>query len=147
MTTVANKLLVRRYIEEVVNTGNIETISEFISPNYAEVYDGKEYELGIEGAKAHVIGVRETYPDLILTVIRQIAEGQWVVTSYQAHGTHQGIWLDIKPTGKKITITGINIDRVVNGKIVEHSGAANLLDPLLRIGAITIKGQEEKSGT
>ena len=44
----------------------------------------------------------------------------------------------MKPTGKKVEITAVNIDRVVGGRIVEHDGAANLLEPLLRIGAIRI---------
>lgn len=142
MTKVDNKLLVRRYVEEVINTGNVQNICKYISPDYMEVYEGKKYEMGIDGVKAHVLGVRETYPDLILTVDQQIAEGGWVATSYHAHGTHQGSWLGIKPTGKEVTITGVNIDRVVNGKIAEHGGAANLLDPLLKIGAIRVVGQE-----
>ena len=54
-------------------------------------------------------------------------------------GTHAGEWMGIKPTHKKIQINGVNLNRVTNGKIIEHSGAANLLEPLLEIGAIQIK--------
>ncbi|MCK9262475.1 MAG: ester cyclase [Deltaproteobacteria bacterium] len=140
MNTEDNKLIVRRFYEEVVNTGNVEIIDEFLSPDYCEVHDGKRLAVGIEGAKAHTIGVRQTYPDLIITIDQQIAEGEWVVSCITARGTHKGEWLGMKPTGKPVTFTGVNVDRVVNGKIVEHGGAANVLGPLLEIGAIKVVG-------
>ncbi len=67
-----------------------------------------------------------------------VAEGKWVVTRVTARGTQKGVWLGMRPTGKKVKITAVNIDRVVDGRIVEHGGAANLLEPLLEIGAIRI---------
>ena len=48
----------------------------------------------------------------------------------------------MKPTGKKVTITGVNVDRVVEGLIVEHGGAANMLEALLEIGTIKVIGAE-----
>lgn len=88
-----------------------------------------------EGTRARV---RRTYPDLFLTVEQQIAEGEWVVTRVTARGTHEGVWLGMRPTGQNLEMTAVNIDRVVDGRIVEHGGAANLLEPFLEIGAIRI---------
>ena len=138
------KSIVRQYIEQVINTGNVDGIERFVGTDYTEVFEGKRYPLGIEGAKEHILGVRRTYPDLMLSVDRQIAEGEWVATSITARGTHKGTWMGIRPTGKTITYTGVNIERVVNGRIVEHGGAANMFGPLLEIGAIRIVGPEEK---
>ncbi|TNE67615.1 MAG: ester cyclase [Bacteroidetes bacterium] len=137
------KEIVRKYTLEVINTGNVERISEFIDENYVEEYNEKRYILGIEGAIQHVLGVRKTYPDLNLQIKNQICEGEWVATSYTMTGTHSGEWMGIKPTNKMVQISGINLDRVINGKIVEHSGAANMLEPLLEIGAIKIIEKEE----
>jgi predicted ester cyclase len=137
-----NKLIVRRFYEEIVNTGDVSKISEVVSPDYTEVMDGKRYPAGVEGAESHVLGVRSTYPDLHLTVDRQISEGEWVATCITARGTHKGEWLGIAPTGCTISFTGVNVDRVVAGKIVEHGGAANMLGPLLEIGAIRVVGRE-----
>ena len=137
-----NKILVRRYYEEVGNTGNIDRIEEFISEDYTEVFNGIKHQVGIEGAKAHIIGVRQTYPDLHIKIERQIAEDEWVVSCITARGTHLGTWLGMKPTGKKVTITGVNVDRVVEGLIVEHGGAANMLEALLEIGTIKVIGAE-----
>ena len=142
MTTQQNKELVRRYYEEIVNAGNVDALSEFISPDYVEVHDNTRYPIGIEGAKAHIIGGRQTYTNLHLTIERQIAEGDWVVTQVIARGIHQGTWMGIKPTGKPVEFTCVNVDKVVGGRIVEHGGAANMLGPLLKIGAVRAVGPE-----
>jgi predicted ester cyclase len=142
MSIEENKLLVRRYIEEVINTGDVADIEEFISPDYTEVHSGKRYPVGIQGGRDHILGVRQTYPGLKLTVEMQIAEGEWVATCITARGTHEGHWMGIKPTGRAVTFTGVNINRIENGRIVEHGGAANLFEPLLEIGAIRVVGEE-----
>ncbi len=136
MSIQDNKKLVRRYYEQIFNTGSVEEIRGFISPDYVEVHDNKRCSIGLDGAREHVLGVRRTYPDLHLTVEQQIAEDEWVVTRVTMRGTHQGEWQGLKPTGKPVEVTAVNIDRVVGGRIVEHGGAANLLEPLMRIGAI-----------
>ncbi len=143
MSTEENKRLVRRYIEEVVNTGDAERLAEFIGPDYTEVYNNVRHPLGLEGAEEHILGGRRTYEDLHLTVEQQIAEGDWVVTRATARGTHRGGWLGTKPTGKTVEITVVNIDKVVDGRIVEHGGAANMLEPLLEAGAIRVVGPGE----
>ena len=87
--------------------------------------------------------MRQTYPDLQLRVEQQIAEGEWVVTRVTMRGTHRGEWLGMAPTGEAVEMCAVNVDRVVDGKIVEHGGAANLLGPLLEIGAVRVVGREE----
>ena len=138
MGTEENKKVVRRFYEEVVNTGDVSTINRFISPECVETDGIVRVNSGIEGMSEHILGVRKTYPDLHLTIERQIAQGDWVVTQIIARGTHKGNWLGIKPTGKLLEYTGVNVDKVVDGKIVEHGGAANMLEPLLKAGAIQI---------
>lgn len=142
MSLDANKALVRRFYEEVINGGDVDLLPELVSEDYTEVMDGRRYPVGIEGARAHALGVRETYPDLHLSIDRQIAEGEWVVSCITASGTHLGEWLGMAPTGRKVTFTGVNVDRVVDGKLVEHGGAANMLGPLLEIGAIRVVGRQ-----
>ena len=139
MEGTENKTIVRRYIEEVENTGDVSNISEFIAEEYAEMYEGERYQIGIKGAIDHVQGVRRVFPDLLLTIENQISEGDWIVTVYSVTGTFTDEWFGMKPTGKPITFTGVNVDRVKDGKIIEHGGAANLLDPLLKAAVIEKK--------
>ncbi len=141
MSTAENKLLIRRFIEEVVNTGNVDRLADFIAPDYIDNYDKTGQSSGLDGMKAHILGVRQTYPDLHLTVEQQVAEEDWVATRITARGTHLGRWLGMEPTGKAVEITGVNIDRVVDGRIVEHGGAANMLEAMLAIGAVQVVGR------
>ncbi|NWF90338.1 MAG: ester cyclase [Ignavibacteriaceae bacterium] len=139
MNKFDNKTIIRRYIEEIENTGDVSNIREFISEDYVEIYEGKHYKIGIKGATEHVLGVRRVFPDLKLTIENQISEGEWVVTSYFVTGTFMDEWFGMKPTGKPITFTGVNVDRIKDGKIIEHGVAANLLDRLMKAGVIIKK--------
>lgn len=143
MVTDQNKAVVRRFLEEVVNTGDVDRLGEFIDPECNESNDPTGRSVGIESMRAHVLGVRQTYADLRITVEQQIAEGEWVATRITARGTHLGEWLGIAPTHKPVTITGVNLDRVIGGRIVEHGGAANMFEALLEIGAIRMIGGGE----
>ena len=134
--TETNKVLVRRFYEEVVNTGDVDRIEGFVGPACVETDGITRIESGVQGMADHVRGVREVYPDLEITIERQIAEGEWVVSVITARGTHRGEWLGMKPTGRQLTFTGVNVDRVEDGKIVEHGGAANMLFPFLEAGAL-----------
>jgi predicted ester cyclase len=120
------KLLVRRFIETVVNTGDLNRVAEFVAPAIAEE------------TKRHVAGVRSTYSNLRVTVGDQIAEGEMVVTRVMARGTHTGPYLGLRPTNKTVVIEGVNVDRVRDGKIVEHWGAANTLEALALVGAFPL---------
>ncbi|PLW95722.1 MAG: hypothetical protein C0591_10560 [Marinilabiliales bacterium] len=141
MEKLDNKAIIRRFVEEIENTGDVSNIHEFISEDYTEIYEGERYPIGIQGAIDHVLGVRKVFPDLKLTIENQISEGDWVATIYSVTGTFKENWdyLGIKSTGKQITFTGVNVDRVADGKIIEHGGAANLLGPLLDAAAIIRK--------
>lgn len=103
---------------EVIQAAEYVTIGEEIIP------------IGIDGMKQHIIEVRKTYPDLKMTITRQYCDGDYVISEFIMEGTHKGEWLGIKPTGKKLYITGVDIDKVADGKIVEHAGAANTFDTL-----------------
>lgn len=140
MDVKTNKDVVRRFYEEVINQLRLERIPELVGVEYTEVMDGRRHPVGLAGVEAHALGVRGTYPDLHLTIDRQIAEGEWVVSCVTATGTHAGEWMGMAPTGERVTFTGVNVDRVVDGKLVEHGGAANMLGPLLAIGAIRVVG-------
>lgn len=126
-----NTEIVKQYIENVLNTGNAEDLSAFISPHYTEVFNNKRYRLGIKGIQKKIAGIRERYPDLKLSIDVQITEGDWVVTSYVMNGTQLGSWMGIRPTGKTIEVRGVNIDRIVDSKITEHESCMDIVDPLI----------------
>ena len=138
MTIEEKKALVRRFYEEIVNTGDVTRMAEFVHPDCVETDGIVRVERGIDGMIEHVRAVREVYGDLHITIERQIAEDDWVVSVVTARGTHRGTWLGMKPTGRPLVFSGVNVDRVAGGTIVEHGGAANMLQPLLDAGALTV---------
>jgi predicted ester cyclase len=133
-----NKEIVKQYIENILNTGNAEDLSTFISPHYTEVFNNKRYRLGIKGIKKKISGIHKIYPDLKLSIDSQITEGDWVITSYIMNGTQHGSWMGIRPTGKTVEVRGVNIDRVIDSKITEHRSSTDLLDPLIDINQHSI---------
>ena len=134
-----NKKISKRFIEEIINTENTENISEFINESYIDHNDKNNKVTGINGAVSHINSVRNTYPDLVVTVEHQIAEGNYVVSRIVGRATHQGEWMGMKPTNKPIVIEAVNIDRIENGKIIEHWGMANSIEALIEVGAFPVK--------
>ena len=96
--TEANKQVARYYYEVIGNTDDISEIDKYVDPEYTEVYNNVRHKVGIPGAIEHITGVKKTYSDLKLTIEKQIAEGDWVVTHLTARGTHTSEWIGMKPT-------------------------------------------------
>ena len=81
--------------------------------------------------KQHLIDVRRTYPDYTIKINRQYTDGDYVISELTMRGTHKGEFVGITPTNKVLEITGVNIDRIKNEKIVEHGGATNTFEVFL----------------
>ena len=97
---------------------------------------GEKVSLGVSGMKAHLMAVKETYPDYSMRIIRQYEDGDYVISEFIMEGTHEGEWLGIKPTHKRLSFIGVDIDKVTDGKIVEHGGAVNTFETLYEQGLI-----------
>ncbi len=89
------------------------------------------FPLGVEGMKEHIIATKKTYPDYTMQIIKQYQDGEYIISEFIMTGTHEGEWIGITPTHEKLRFTGVDIDRVKNGKIVEHGGAVNTFETLL----------------
>ena len=127
---------VKFFYENIVSNHLIEQLSEYVSNDYTVRAGEAIIPAGIDGMKQHLIDVRKTYPDLKMTIIRQFSDGDTVVSEFIMEGTHIGEWLGMKPTNKKLRMTGVDIDRLVDGKIVEHGGAVNTFETLFEAGII-----------
>lgn len=113
-----NKALVRRWLHEVLTQGNLERAEDLFARNYVLHDPSFPSDVhGPEGVKRYVVTYRVAFPDARFTVEDQIAEGSKVVTRWTARGTHRGTFLGIAPTGKEVTVTGIEFDHVVGGRI------------------------------
>jgi len=88
---------------------------------------------------------RSSYPDLVVPIEDQVAEGDKVVTRWTARGTHRGELMGTAPTGKQIVVPGVLIDRVVGGQIAEEWASYDALGMLQQIGALPTLGEAGKA--
>ena len=125
-----NKEVVRSFYEIVVSQNLLEQVKEYVSEECLVRTGEQSIPTGVDGMKHHLIDVKKTYPDYIMKIIRQYCDGDYVISEFIMEGTHEGEWLGMKPTNKKLSFTGVNIDKIVKGKMVEHGGAVNTFDTL-----------------
>ena len=108
-----NKEIVKYFYEVIVSENLLQEISRYISENCVLNVGDKTVPLGLNGMKQHLMAVKKTYPDDTMKIVRQFADGHFVVSEFIMEGTHEGEWIGIKPTHKRVTVTGVNIDKVV----------------------------------
>ena len=132
-----NKALVRRTLEEIWNKGNLAVADELIAPNHV-AHDPASLNPGSgpEATKQQASTYRTAFPDLHITIEDQVAEGDQVVTRWTATGTHRGDLMGIAPTGKQMTITGINISRIAGGKAQEDWTNWDTIGMMQQLGAV-----------
>jgi predicted ester cyclase len=133
VTVEKNKSLVQRYFDEM-NKGNRIYLDEYFGVNY--IYHGSAGDLNTEGFKAQHDMFLSAFPDTKANVEDIIALGDKVVTRWKIRATHTGELQGMAPTGKEVTITGIIITRVENGKAAEEWEAFDQLSLMQQLGAI-----------
>jgi steroid delta-isomerase-like uncharacterized protein len=133
MSQAENKLLARRFLEEVVNTGAVHRLAEFLASDCVVL---PAQVRGLDWFREHMLTFHRCYPDLLVTVDGQITEDDTVATWWTMRGTHSGEWRDVKPTGRPILLSGVNIQKIRGGRIVEHTGFSNSLEALMALGIV-----------
>ena len=120
MSAEENKALARRVIEEMFNKGNLDVADELIAQDYVDHDQAMPEDIhGPEGFKDYVSMYRSAFPDLHIQIEDQIAEGDKVVTRWTGTGTHEGELAGIAPTDNQVTLPGMEIVRISDGKLVE----------------------------
>ena len=117
----------------------LDTLEDALAEVYADdfiMHEPGEDIVGIEGLAQFVSMMRSAFPDLRITVEDDMAEGDKVVTRWTGQGTHQGELMGIAPTGNQVTMTGITIHRIEDGKIVEEWENWDALGLMQQIGAV-----------
>jgi steroid delta-isomerase-like uncharacterized protein len=116
MTTEHNKAISRQMIEEIWSQGNLELFEKTI-PSGVGVHDPSNREVsGLEVVRQLFDMYQTAFPDLQFTVEDQVAEGDMVVTRWTARGTHLGTLRGIPPTGQKVTVTGMTMEKYCDGQ-------------------------------
>lgn len=132
-----NKDIVRRFQEamaEALRTGN--------SDHFPDTLDLK-CTFGMPGMPStaeemwHMLPAFHTaFPDMQVTVGEMLAEGDMVAYRLTVTGTHNGDFMGIPATGKRVTFTETHVDQIANGKIVRHDGDWDSMGLMEQLGVM-----------
>jgi predicted ester cyclase len=129
-----HRTAVQRFFEEVFNAGNTRLLPELIAPEHvSHLPTGDHY--GPEGVRIDIAGFRAAFPDLMLSLDDLIDSSETVVYRFTARGTHQGPFMGVAPTGRRVRVDGIGIDRFREGKLIERWVQYDSVGLLQQIGA------------
>lgn len=140
MSAEENKVILHRLIEEF-NKGNLAAADESLAASFVDHSDPPGMPPGLEGHKQVLSMLLSAFPDLHVQVEDLLAEGDKVASRFTMRATHKGNFMGIPPTGKQVTITGIEIVRAEGGKFVERWANIDALGMLQQLGAIPAPGQ------
>ena len=133
--SMENKAIVRRLYEEVWNKRRVELVDELMSPSHA-MHDNHLPDSGIgpEAYKRNVARFVAGFPDLRFTVEDMLVENDKVAVGWTISGTHKGEFRGISPTGRKVSVEGITINHIADGKIMDSYVSWDALGLMQQLG-------------
>ncbi len=135
MSAEQNKAIVRQAYD-AINRNDLDALDEMVASDVTDHDPAPGQGPGLEGVKDYFSWLHAAFPDVHMDVEDMIAEGDKVVARISVSGTHQGEFMGIAPTGNRVTITGIDILRITDGKVVEHWGKFDDLGMMQQLGVM-----------
>jgi steroid delta-isomerase-like uncharacterized protein len=122
---------------EIWSSGELDKLDDLVAEDvvHHDPYDPNAAD-GLEGLKKSIALNRAAFPDMRISVEDQVAEGDRVTTRWTATMTHTGELGGTPPSGKRVEINGITIERFADGKVVESWRSMDTLGLLRQIGAL-----------
>jgi len=137
------KAVVRRNTEEVQGKGRFDVFDELFADDFTDHTPQPNTTPDKAGVRKLYTYVRTAFPDFHAEIHWQLADGDRVTTYKTYHGTHEGPFLGVAPTHRKIQFETVDVMRVQNGKITDHWGVGNLLSLMQQIGGWIPPGERQ----
>jgi len=131
-----NATLVRRFVDEVITQGQIDSAVKFVWEDVVEQVPFPGQGPGLEGLKDVLRSMRTGFPDIVFAIQEQITEGDKVASRFEWTGTHSGEFLGIPATGRRVAVWGFVFDRLEQGRIKETRILMDILGLMMQLGAI-----------
>ena len=132
-----NRQIITRYFEEVWNQGNLDALDDLIAPDYVNHSPGTPNPApGASGLKPIVAALRQGMPDVEFTICDMVITPDKVAVRVVMTGTHTGDFFGIPPTGRRVAVNQLQIERIENGKLVEHWRQTDDLGMMRQLGLI-----------
>ena len=141
MSYAQNKIIARRFIQELFNEGKVEEAKDFVTPDM--IYHGLEELRGLEDFKKWIIEDRKAFPDMEVTIVEDIAEGNNVAVRWTLKATHEGDFAGLPASHEKFEAHGADIFHFENNKIKEAWTIFDALAPALKLGVAEIVQPEQ----
>ncbi|MBF6594839.1 MAG: ester cyclase [Thermaceae bacterium] len=135
MSAQENKVLARYYLERIFNHKSLAVIDEFYSPDVMDHSPLTGFALGLEGYRSQITLFLATFPDLVVEYQDFTCEADRVFSRYTLTATHQGEFAGIAATGKRVRVSGMDMLRFKEGKVVEHWSELDLFGLMQQLGA------------
>lgn len=136
----SNAGIVRRFVDEVITQGHIDSAAQFAWEDVVEQVPFPGQGPGLEGLKGVLRGMRAAFPDLVFSIVEQVAEGEKVASRFEWSGTHRGEFLGVPATGRAVRVWGIVIDRLEQGRIKETRIIMDIFGLMMQLGALNPPG-------
>ncbi len=131
------KAIVRRLYDDVWNKRKLEVVSDLFSASHAlRDNNSPGSSVGPEAYKIQVAMFLAAFPDLRFTVEDTVAEKDKLVASWMISGTHKGEFMGIRPTNKKVSVEGITIHYIADGKIIDSHVSWDALGLMRQLGVL-----------
>jgi predicted ester cyclase len=140
MTAMDNVELVRYITEKGLNGGDVSFVDDLFTPDYQVHTRGLDLPKGPAAFKAAVHFWRQPFPDFHTTIEEMIGYGEFVANRFTTTGTHTGALGDMPPTGRQFTVSGVDMHRVVDGKVVESWISDDMPRILMDLGVLVPAG-------
>ncbi len=121
---------------EIINTGKLDSLDEVLAPDVVDHDPASDQGPGPGGFKDMFTAMRTAFPDLKVAPATLVSDDEHVALAYTITGTHDGDFQGVAPTGKKVSVRGMQIGRFEDGKIVERWGSSDELTIMRQIGAV-----------
>ncbi len=127
---------IRLRYHDAWNSGDTDALDSIMAPDVVNHSPLQGQAAGVDGFKQALGWMRAGVPDLTITIDISVSEGDIVATRWTGSGTHTGPLMGIPPTGRTVTVSGIDMCRVAGGRIVEYWQELDTLGMLQQVGAI-----------
>ena len=134
MSSERNKALIRRLFDEVLNAGNFGLLDQLIGASYVEHNPVANQAAGAAGVRDRIRDLRKAFPDLRFVLDELVGEGEVVAARYHWQGTHKGTFLGIAPTGRRLSVRGMDFYRLEDGRVIEHWDVVDEFGMLSQLG-------------
>ncbi|HEV3001494.1 MAG TPA: ester cyclase [Solirubrobacteraceae bacterium] len=130
-----NRELTMRFYE-LVNSGDVDGFMELVAEDFHDHEEFPGLPSDREGVRQFFILMRSAFPDLRMEPRHVVAEGDLVAVHLTMTGTHQGDFMGLQPTGRRMEIPAMDLVRIRDDRAVEHWGVTDNLAMMQQLGAM-----------